>query len=290
MRRILTLAALVTLAGCGPAAEPAGAKPVGPSQAEPAGNALTASAEESAGHYAPGGGALGFGGTCTITATDDGVDADGDEIPDNGASVVMTNCSDDTRQGVVNASYSVDDTVVEAGPAVYPFNFTLAGAFNVTAEGADGVTGVIDIDREASFHSDANSVGGSDDASVAASLSTANWSISSDEGYAWDTTYTMTTATFGDGTLTLEGGWNIEFKYEQGEDEYRAYANSVVSAGAGLTLSAACPTHVVAGTLNATYEAGETGGDDGTAALVITWTGCGASNATWTAEATTPGS
>jgi len=38
----------------------------------------------------------------------------------------------------------------------------------------------------------------------------------------------------------------------------------------GLMVSAGCPTHIVAGTVNAAYA-----GNGGAASITVTWTGCG---------------
>lgn len=286
----LSLCALL-IAGCSGGAEPVTAEPVTAPQAQQAGNALSASAEESAGSYSEGGPIASFGGGCSTTATDDGVDADLDDVPDNGASVVVTNCSAEERGGVMNASYLVQDTLVEAGAAQFPFNFLVEGSFDVTAEGPDG-TGQIAAGRTIEVFSDADSIGASDETSLEAQLTGVNGGVfRSDENRLWNTEYvqSMTSGTFGDGTLVMSGEWNIEFTFENDQAEYRAYANAMVHTE-GLQLEADCPTHVVAGTLNAAYEAGESGGDDGIASIVVTWSGCGVSAATWDAEGTVPSS
>ena len=285
--------ASITLAGCGQPAEPANAQPVGAGQAGQAGNALSASAEESAGTFTEDGPApAGFGGVaCTVDATDDGVDADADTIPDNGASVVVTNCVAEERGGVMNASYSVSDTLVEAGQAQFPYNFLMEGAWDVAAEGPNG-SGAVAVSRSVEIFSDADSIGAIDEASVEASLTGPNGgTFTSDEGRTWSSEYVQSTtsATFGDGTLVFDGEWNLEFEFanEAEDQEYRAYANGTVHTD-GLEVRADCATHVVGGSLSAIYEAGETGGDDGIAAIVVTWSGCGASSTTFDVDATPP--
>lgn len=290
MRRLaslLPLAALV-VAGCTPAAEPVSAEPVSAAQAEPAGNALSSSAEDSAGSYSPDGAAAAFGAvTCTVTEDGDGIDVDLDQIPDNGASVTVANCETEERNGVANASYSVADDLVESAAAAFPFNFTMMGHWDVTAAGGvgpDAVSGRIDVDRTIAGHQDANSFGGSDAGSVSAALEGVNASVTSDESYAWDTGYTQNGDAFGDGLMSLNGEWSVEMTYRQGENEARVFANSTVLAvGTGLQLSSTCPTHVVGGTLAATYAAGD-GENEFDATLNVTWNGCGSAVTTYVAD------
>lgn len=281
--------AVIAAAGCSGGAEPVHAEPVHAQNAGQAGNALSASAEESAGSFRQEGPAASFGGGCSISAIDDGVDVDLDGIPDNGASVTVTNCAAEERGGVMNASYSVSDTLVEAGPAQYPLNFLVSGRFDVTAEGAEG-SGQVDVSRVVEVFSGEASIGSSDATSVEATLTGPNGGVfTSDENRTWDTEYiqSMTSGTFGDGTLVLNGAWNLEFKFEHDDQVYRAYANAAVHTN-GLEVRADCPTHIVGGSLSAFYAAGETGGDDGIAAIVVTWTTCGASSTTFDAELTPP--
>ena len=292
MRRISGLislmAVVVVAAGCAPAAEPVGAEPVGAPQAEPVGQALSASAEESAGNYSPPESSFGAV-TCTVTEDSDGVDVDLDNLPDNGASVTVANCEAEARDGTMNASYSIQDDLVEAAAASFPFNFTMQGHFDVTATQGQA-TGTIAVDRTTSGRQDADSIGGSDAGSVVASLERLDARWTSEESYDWDTDYTQTGAVFGDGLMSLSGIWDIEMKYEQGDNSARVYANStVMSLGTGLSLSSACPTHVVGGTLAATYDASNDD-EEYSATLRVTWTGCGQSSTTYEQSAGTPGS
>lgn len=285
MRRITSLlpvAALVLAAGCAPAAEPVSAEPVSAAQAQPVGNALSSTAEDSASSYSEAGAAAAFGAvTCTVTEDADGIDVDQDTIPDNGASVVISNCETEERNGIANASYSVTDDLVEAAAAMYPFNFTMIGHWDVTATADAGQTGRVDVDRTISGNHDADSFGGSDAGSVAAELEGPNARVTSEESYAWDTGYTQTGAVFGDGLMSLSGEWNVEMTYEQGENSARVFANSTVMAlGTGLQLSSSCPSHVVGGTLAATYAAGNND-EEFDATLNVTWNGCGSSTTTY---------
>jgi hypothetical protein len=292
MRRLtflLPLAALVVATGCKPEAEPVNAEPVNAAQAQPAGNALSSSAEESASSYSEEG-ATAFGGVpCTAVIDEgDGVDVDLDEVPDNGASFSLSNCENEERNGVANASYSVQDDMVESAAAMFPFNFTIVGHWDVTASGMDGsdaYNGRIDVDRTISMNQSANSVGGSDEGSVSAELEGPNATVTSLEAYGWDTGYTQTGDIFGDGLMSLSGEWNVEMTYTQGENSARVFANSTVMAlGSGLQLSSTCPTHVVGGTLAATYAADD-GENEFDATLNVTWNGCGTSTTTYVANA-----
>lgn len=279
---LLPVVALLVAGGCKPEAEPVGAEPVGAAQAEPVGSALAASTEESARSYSPGG-ATAFGtAACTITEENSG-DVDMDGILDN-SSVTVTNCETEERNGVMNASFSIVDDLVEAGAATLPFNFTVAGHFDVTATdgvGPDAFTGSVNVDHTVSGNQTSNSIGGSDAGSVAASFEGANASLSSSESYAWDTGYTQTGAVFGDGLLSLNGTWNVELDYHEGESSASVFANSTVQAvGNGLELSSACATHVIGGSLAATYAAGD-GENEFDATLTVTWTGCGVSSTTY---------
>jgi hypothetical protein len=291
MRRLtslLALALLVAATGCKPEAEPVSAEPVSAAQAQPAGNALSSSTEDSASSYSEDGATSGFGTvTCTVTEDADGVDVDADNVPDNGASVTVANCQTDERNGIANASYSVTDDLVESSTAMFPFNFSIIGHWDVTAAGGvgpDAYNGRIDVDRTIVATSDANSIGGSDEGSVSAELEGPDASVTSVEAYAWDTGYTQTGDLFGDGLMSLSGEWNVEMTYKQGENEARVFANSAVMAvGTGLQLSSSCPTHVIGGTLAATYAAGD-GENEFDATLNVTWNGCGSSTTTYVAN------
>lgn len=282
---LLSLVALVAMTGCTPEAEPVGAKPVGAAQAEPVGNAISASTFETAGKYSANGQA--FGGSCTETYSGDSTDADGDTVPDIMNSVVVSNCTDPESGGVVNASFSVvDDLVEQVNPALYPYNATFDGHFDVSATNAnEGVTASIAADQTFSVHQDATSFGGSDSASVVSDFTAPNASFSANEDYAWDSTYTQDTgvgSVFGDGLMSLSGGWNVEMEAQQGEDSATVFAHATVAAQApGLVLDDACASHVVGGVLTATYDAGASENDESatvTATLTVTFSACD----TWT--------
>jgi uncharacterized protein YaiE (UPF0345 family) len=279
---LLSVVGLVAVAGCAPQAEPVGAQPVGAAQAEPVGNQISASATESAKKYSAQGPAFG-GESCTETYNGDPTDVDGDTIRDNLNSVTAT-CTG--GGGTANASFSIkDDLVEQVNPALFPWNLTITGHFDV--EGTDGVATVTSsADRTTSVHSNASSFGGSDEASVDAEISTANASFSAAESYNWDSTYTQTEAApFGDGLMSLEGGWSVEADYQEGENEARIYADATVSADApGLALDDACESHIVGGILRATYDAGAAENDESatvTATLTVTFTGCDAWSTTY---------
>ena len=286
---LLPVAALFVVTGCKPEAEPDGAQPVGAAQAQPVGNALSASVLESAGRYSPDGAA--FGGSCTVVYDGDSTDVDGDEIPDNGNSVTATNCLSERGDAVANASYSVDDTLVEAAAAVFPFNFSISGHWDIT--GTDGETTLsVAADRTITGNSDADSFGGADSASVSADVTAPNAHFSSDESYSWDTEYVHQGPLFGDGLMSLNGEWNVEMEAEQGEDSAAVYANATVATlGTGLQLSTACASHVVGGTMAATYDAGASENDQSasvTATLTVVFSACDVWTTTYT-EAVTPG-
>ena len=292
---LLSLLALVAVTGCTDKAEPVGAKPVGAAQAEPVGNAISASTFETASKYSANGQA--FGGQCTETYSGDSTDADGDTVPDIMNSVVVSNCTDAESGGVVNASFSVvDDLVEQVNPALYPFNATFDGHFDVSAtNAAEGVTVSIAADQTFSVHQGATSFGGSDSASVATDFTAPDASFSADESYAWDSTYTQDTGTgsvFGDGLMSLTGGWNVEMEAHQGDDSATVYANATVAAQApGLVLDDACPSHVVGGVLTATYDAGAAENDDSatvSATLTVTFSACDSWTTAYT-ETVNPG-
>ena len=294
MRLLSTAASLSLLAvavGCAPKEE-AEPKPIGAAQAQPAGNALSASIRESAGRYSPSG--VGVGGECTVTYEGDNTDVDGDEIPDNVNSVTASNCTSERGDAVANAHYSVDDTVVESAAALYPFNFEIVGHWDITGNDGAGVTLSVAADRTITGNQDADSFGGSDDASVVAELEGPNYRIATSESYAWDSSYTQTGAVFGDGLMALDGEWNVEIEAENEDDSAAVYANSTVQTlNDGLQLSSACESHVVGGTLTATYDISASANEESgeaSATLTVVFTGCGTHTVSYTETAGTPGS
>lgn len=282
MIRLATAASLAVLAlavtGCAPAEDEAEPKPVGAAQAQPVGNALSASVRESTARYSSSG--AGFGGSCTVTYVGDETDVDLDGIPDNENSVTASNCESERGDAVANASYSVDDTLVEAAEALYPFNFLVTGHWDVTGDDGAGVTLSVAADRTISGNQDADSFGGSDEASVEAEINTPNARFATLESYSWDSEYVQTGALFGDGNVTLSGEWNVEMEAEQDEESASVYANATVQTlGDGLQLSSACASHVVGGTMTATYDASANHNEDSgsvSATLTVTFTGCDA--------------
>jgi hypothetical protein len=189
----------------------------------------------------------------------------------------------------------VDDTLVEAAAAVYPFNFIVAGHWDIAGDDGAGVTLSVAADRTITGNQDADSFGGSDEASVVAELQAPNGRIATSESYAWDSSYTQTGAVFGDGLVALAGEWNVEMEAEDAEQNTASvYANATVQTlNDGLQLSSACESHVTGGTITATYDASAQSNDESGAAsatLTIVFTGCGTHTVTYTEQLGQPGS
>lgn len=270
MRGFAVLAALM-FAGCVQKASSTGS--VDQADSQYAGKALAASVEDSAGGY----GAVNVNAvdaTC-VTATGDTADSDGDTVPN--AATLNFNCTSTSLgfTGTLTGTIEVTDTQ----PTAIAWAFT--GQANLhallIAPNQDSITS----DRTGSLTATQASVTGPfalDRAlDVSTTFHTARAQITVDETTNWTMTYTPQAAwTPGglavSGSLAVTGSWTVSVG--------RHSADATLATPTPLTLDPSCQTRVTAGTVVASYMG--SGGHQAT--ISVTWSGCGASTVTYSAQ------
>ena len=281
----LFILSVAVVTGCSGGSHRTG--PVDGATAPAAGSSLGDSSESSAGGFGGASGpgfAPGAGGCTTGTMTHspaNPVDTDQDNTPDT-VTFTFANCAVVGSNGTETLNGTV--SVADGTPTVPDFDFTathdvhidLAGAGTHAGEsatihvtGSRSATGTAAGPTYTMMDETANDGTLTKGAEIHHVSDSKTWNVSFTPSTAW----TPGTQLVG-GALSIAGTWSVHVD-DKGAD--------ATLTSTGLMTLQSCMTHLVAGSITATYA-----GTNGNSTITVTWSGCGQRAVTYTGATTGP--